>query len=1191
MSKTTLPTEPYVGLMPFREEDAAFFFGREAERDIIIANLMASRLTLLYGPSGVGKTSVLHAGVAHHLAEQSRTSASGQGKPEYAVVVFGSWRDDPVPELLVRVGEAVSRTVGYPIDDPGPVRSLESGLRAWTERLGGDLLIILDQFEEFFLYHEGEEGEGAWADELPGAIRQPDLRVNFLISIREDGLARLDQFKGRIPNLFGNYLRVEHLDVDAARDAIEQPLAKFNRVCLPPKGQHIAIEPTLVDAVLEQVQTGQVLAVQGGLGTAGGMSGGSGPIRIEAPYLQLVMTRLWDEELAAGSRVLRLETLEHLGGAERIVRTHLDKALSTLPEEQQAVAASAFRYLVTPSGTKITHTLPDLAEYAGVTPAELEPVLRELSDPTVRVLRPVAPPPSQPNTPRYEIFHDVLAAPILDWRVRHERVEAERRLKREKQEADAKAHKERRRATMFKTLAFGSVVLALVAIGSALFALELRREALDSRRQARQQAALAVSRSLAVQSISFADSRLPRSLLLAVEAVKAADSLDARRALLEGLQHEPHLLMYLLDARSQDDLGGDRASITDVAFAADGGMVAIGTDAGVILFDPVTGERLGSRIPARQACGHPFTSVAFSPDSRTLAVGNDCNGVMLWDTTSREPLSNRLPISTKTFRLSFPPRLAFSADGDLLAVGDTSQVRIWDARTHAIVNTLPARNVIAVSFTTADTVAVADQAGVRLLDVRTGGSLGEIGSHEGRGATFASDGQTVAMRDEGGVGLWDVQTQERKGFIATSRSYSIVFAPVGNALAIGERDGISLWDTSRVVRIGHLPSLARMGPPAFGRAAFGPDGTTLAVGNDFGVTLWSLSATHPLSDTLETSSSATAVAFHGNGTLAIGQVDGVSLWDMMSQQRIDLLPGHDVTAVGFSGDGDTMAVGDADGVSLWAMPRLQPVGEIHRRGVGSVAFDPTGSSIAIGDREGVGLWDVRTQERVGDPLVTLNDFTPRPADATCLPSAVAFSPDGRFVAIATYVSFRGNCLDLFDHPDVGVGLWDAHTGRKIARLPISTLDEEPGAYAVAFSPHGELLAASDLYGKISLWDVATRQQRGNAMTDPFSSSAQSLAFSPDGATLASGKYGAIELWDVSSQQHIGKSFPLDGAVSSLAFAPDGSTLASADGHLAVLLDLRITSWLILACELANRNLTTAEWRGFLDRPYRATCGR
>jgi predicted AAA+ superfamily ATPase len=67
MIEPKLPEAPYNGLMPYSEEDAPFFFGREREREVIIANLIASRLTLLYGASGVGKSSVLRAGVAHQL--------------------------------------------------------------------------------------------------------------------------------------------------------------------------------------------------------------------------------------------------------------------------------------------------------------------------------------------------------------------------------------------------------------------------------------------------------------------------------------------------------------------------------------------------------------------------------------------------------------------------------------------------------------------------------------------------------------------------------------------------------------------------------------------------------------------------------------------------------------------------------------------------------------------------------------------------------------------------------------------------------------------------------------------------------------------------------------------------------------------------------------------------------------------
>ena len=82
------PPSPYKGLSPFGDSDldALLFFGRERDREIVVANLIASRLTVLYGPSGVGKSSLLHAGVARTLREL----------PEQPlVIVFSNWGDDP----------------------------------------------------------------------------------------------------------------------------------------------------------------------------------------------------------------------------------------------------------------------------------------------------------------------------------------------------------------------------------------------------------------------------------------------------------------------------------------------------------------------------------------------------------------------------------------------------------------------------------------------------------------------------------------------------------------------------------------------------------------------------------------------------------------------------------------------------------------------------------------------------------------------------------------------------------------------------------------------------------------------------------------------------------------------------------------------------------------------------------------
>ena len=151
---------PYRGLAPFQdaEHDVRFFFGRDRERELIEANLMASRLTVLYGEAGVGKSSVLRAGVAHHLRRVAKENLETRGEPGLAVVVFDEWRDDPVRALRSAVADEVTLALGgsiIPADDGG---SLEDALGMWQDILGGELYIILDQTEELFLYHGGGAG-------------------------------------------------------------------------------------------------------------------------------------------------------------------------------------------------------------------------------------------------------------------------------------------------------------------------------------------------------------------------------------------------------------------------------------------------------------------------------------------------------------------------------------------------------------------------------------------------------------------------------------------------------------------------------------------------------------------------------------------------------------------------------------------------------------------------------------------------------------------------------------------------------------------------------------------------------------------------------------------------------------------------------------------------------------------------
>src|SRR5207244_1593440 len=167
----------------------------------------------------------------------------------------------------------------------------------------GELHLLLDQFEEYLLYHGLE---GALTEALPELLRRPGLRVNVLLALRDDALAELDEFAGRIPELFGNLLRLDRLDREAGRAAILGPLARYGELT----GEQFGAEETLVEAVLDEAST-----------EAG----------VEAPYLQLVLERLWDRERSAGSRELRLATLREIGGARAVVREHVQGALERLP--------------------------------------------------------------------------------------------------------------------------------------------------------------------------------------------------------------------------------------------------------------------------------------------------------------------------------------------------------------------------------------------------------------------------------------------------------------------------------------------------------------------------------------------------------------------------------------------------------------------------------------------------------------------------------------------------------------------------------------------------------------------------------------------------------------------------------------------------------------------------------------------
>ncbi|HEY7290160.1 MAG TPA: hypothetical protein VH583_10015 [Vicinamibacterales bacterium] len=516
---------PYVGLRPFTAAERAYFFGRERDQRVIAANLFASPLSVLYGPSAVGKSSVLQAGVVPQLATEPRT----------AIVYFATWQDDSyIHRLRAECAKAVAAAHGAPldIDDALPI---DEWLAQAAEKFRGTLLLVLDQFEEYLLYHS-EDGDSSFDAELARIVNRRDVPANIMLGIREDGLAKLDRFRKRIPNLLGNLLRLRRLSPEAAREAITGPVEAYNRQGRTDGALPMQIEPALIDAVVDQVRAAHMQhSVTGGTGTT--KAGDEGEL-IETALLQMVMTRLWrDATVVDGARVMRRASLDALGGARNVVKLHLYERMNELPPEGRAIAANLFQELVTPSGAKIAHTTDDLVAFAKQPATTVVPVLEHLA--RARLLRRVDPPE------RYEIFHDALASAILDWRAEYLQEIA-------RQTALHEAEVQRKQFAQRRNRRIAAAVAILLVVAVSAFAAYAYREADRQRLIAAQSQARADKAEQLQQAAAHASEASERDKEVAELALQRGQlEVDSMKARLAGQLDKAAQLVA--QAKSVDD--------------------------------------------------------------------------------------------------------------------------------------------------------------------------------------------------------------------------------------------------------------------------------------------------------------------------------------------------------------------------------------------------------------------------------------------------------------------------------------------------------------------------------------------------------------------------------------------------------------------------------------------------------------
>ena len=1046
---------PYRGLLPYDQAHEAVFHGRERLTAELAGKVAETGIVMVTGASGVGKTSLLQAGLVPALARGVQVPGSSAW-PVVSITATARPLTDLAAGLAALDGRDPAAIRQRLAAAPGQAHLL---IREIT-RPAGDaarLVLIIDQFEQVFAADGPDERleRAAFIDAVCAAATRPaapqgEPAARVVIAVRGDYWDRCAAYPQLVPAMERDQLVVGPMPEAGLRRAITGPA----------EASGVHVESAVIDAIVADARTAGAEVL---------------------PTLSQALTLTWERR--EGDRLTR-EGYDRAGRVAGAVEVSAEAVYAGLTEDQQAIARDVLRRMTAVGHDGRPARRPvSRAELRADRPkdqrAEVGAVLDAFARSRLVVL----------GAGTAEIAHDVLlqAWPRLrDWleedqsslilygqlaedtaRWRQDGKDSSR-LYRGVQLAAAReatrvwaadpgrypaltaAEAEFLRASGRastrgrwgrRTLAGALVLLLVAALAGAGLAVR------SARNDASQQRTAGVSERLAAQSTALEAADPVTAALLAGAAWRIAPTAQARYSLLESLAQPVRGIL-----------------------AAPSGVV---------------------------------TAVAYSPGGKTLAAGYQDGTIRLWDIASHRLLS------TATWS-GAALALAFTDGGKALEVAGPAAFGVWNL-------TGPAR------------IAARPLAGL------TGG----------RSVAFSPDGATLATGgDDGNVRLWDVATQQEIGAPMSSDLKpveAVTFSPDGATVAAASSDGtVQLWDVATQQEAG---ATMMAGPAPVTALAFSPGGKFLAAGGDDGnVRLWDVATHSQAGATMATGAPVAAVSFNANGTtLATAESDGgTELWAFATQKQtgaaLTAQGSGRVSALAFSPDAGVLATGDGNGtIELWNPAGFHqssapiatgaPESPAAAGGHAPAVLSAHGDVLAVSDARGtVRLWNALTRQQAGPPVASHHAVT-----------GLALSPDGKTLAVTAH----------------GLQLWSTATGRRIGG-PLPAAD---AAGPVAFSPDGRLVAAIGTDGKARLWQVATQQETGTAVTIGPGASQGALAFSPDGKTLATvGADGTAALWSVATQGRIGALMNAGASIgqaaggrttAAVAFSPDGSTLATA----------------------------------------------
>jgi hypothetical protein len=329
---------PYAGLSSFQEADAARFFGRSKEIAAAVNRLQSQPLMGVVGPSGVGKSSFVRAGVVPALKQS--------GEPWSTIVVRPG--REPVFALAQALAPMVSQTTSTSVAaDLAEIRAVDQRLHREPGYLGvvlrnrahrkrEKILVFVDQFEELYTLVPDPRERYAFTRCLASVADDPTTPLRVVISIRSDFLDRVPEDEHFMAELSQGLFFLTPPGRAGLRDALIQPaeMAGFQFET-----------PAMVEHMLDHLEH-----------TPGAL-----------PLLQFAATKLW-EMRDVPNRLLTSGSYDEIGGIAGALASHADAVLAELPHQAQHLARTVLLRLVTPERTRAIVSVDELRELSGNSP-------------------------------------------------------------------------------------------------------------------------------------------------------------------------------------------------------------------------------------------------------------------------------------------------------------------------------------------------------------------------------------------------------------------------------------------------------------------------------------------------------------------------------------------------------------------------------------------------------------------------------------------------------------------------------------------------------------------------------------------------------------------------------------------------------------------------------------------------------